>query len=114
VHDLRSVFANVCLDVELQRVEFDGEADPVHLLVTYPSKIAVIALVNALRASDACYGIRRCNRQATSLEAAVEHPLLLSDNVSSHRGHLRRPRYPSRPSRAGFVAMVGGQWVYES
>ena len=40
LHDLH-IFASVCLDVESQRVEFDAEDDPVHLLVNYPPKIAV-------------------------------------------------------------------------
>jgi putative transposase len=51
LHDLRSIFASVCLDFESQLVEFDGEDDPVHLLVNYPPKIAVAALVNSLKGS---------------------------------------------------------------
>jgi putative transposase len=47
--DLRSVFAGVCADFESQLVEFDGEVDPVHLLVNYPQKIAVAAPVNSLK-----------------------------------------------------------------
>jgi putative transposase len=49
LHDLRSIFASVCLDFESQLVEFDGEDDHVHLLVNYPPKIAVAALVNSLK-----------------------------------------------------------------
>jgi putative transposase len=43
LHDLRSIFASVCLDFDSQLVEFDVEDDPVHLLVNYPPKIAVAA-----------------------------------------------------------------------
>jgi putative transposase len=42
---LRSVFTDVCSAFESQRVEFDGEDDPVHLLVNDPPKIAVAAFV---------------------------------------------------------------------
>ena len=30
-------------------VEFDGEEDHVHLLITYPSKVAISSLVNSLK-----------------------------------------------------------------
>jgi len=49
LHDLRSIFASVCLGVESPLVEFDGEDDPVHLLVNYPPKIVVAALENSLK-----------------------------------------------------------------
>ncbi len=49
LHGPRSIFTDVCSDVESQRVEFDGEDDPVHLLVNDPPKIAVAALVNSLK-----------------------------------------------------------------
>ena len=49
LHDLRSLFTGVCSDFESQLAEFDGEDDHVHLLVNYPPKIAVAALVNSLK-----------------------------------------------------------------
>ena len=49
IDDLRLVFANVCRDFEAELVEFDGEDDHVHLLVNYPPKLAVSALVNSLK-----------------------------------------------------------------
>jgi putative transposase len=49
LHDLRSIFTGVCSDFESQLVEFDGEGDHVHLLVNYPPKVAVAALVNSLK-----------------------------------------------------------------
>jgi putative transposase len=46
---LRPMFASVCTDFEAERVEFDGEDDPVHLLVNYPPKVSVSNLVNSLK-----------------------------------------------------------------
>ena len=47
--DLRGIFASVCADFEAQLVEFNGEDDHVHLLVNYPPKVPVSALVNSLK-----------------------------------------------------------------
>ncbi len=47
--DLKPIFASVCADFEAELVEFDGEDDHVHLLVNYPPKLAVSALVNSLK-----------------------------------------------------------------
>ena len=41
LHDVRSIFASVCLDFESQLVEFDGEDDHVHLLVNYPRRLTL-------------------------------------------------------------------------
>jgi putative transposase len=46
---MRDVFNKICDDFESELVEFDGEADHVHLLVNYPPKIAVSKLVNSLK-----------------------------------------------------------------
>jgi hypothetical protein len=46
---LRELFTGVCIDFESQLVEFDGEDDHVHLLVNYPPKVSVSALVNSLK-----------------------------------------------------------------
>ena len=37
------------LELESELVEFDGEDDHVHLLVNYPPKVSVSALVNSLK-----------------------------------------------------------------
>lgn len=47
--DLRNTFDSVCQDFESELVEFDGENDHVHLLVTYPPKVLVAKLVNSLK-----------------------------------------------------------------
>lgn len=47
--DLREIFMSVCADFEAELAEMDGEDDHVHLLVNYPPKVAVSALVNSLK-----------------------------------------------------------------
>jgi|TARA_R110000850_G_scaffold141015_1_gene262604 putative transposase len=47
--ELKPIFAAVCADFGAELIEFDGEDDHVHLLVNYPPKIAVSALVNSLK-----------------------------------------------------------------
>ena len=46
---LKVIFSKVCKDFEAELVEFDGEDDHVHLLVTYPPKVSVSSLVNSLK-----------------------------------------------------------------
>ena len=47
--DLKIFFEKVCLDFESELVEMYGEDDHVHLLVNYPPKVSVSALVNSLK-----------------------------------------------------------------
>lgn len=49
IRDLRGIFAKVCRDFDAELVECDGEDDHVHLLVTYPPKVALSKLVNSLK-----------------------------------------------------------------
>ena len=49
LNDLREIFAAVCHDFEATLVEFSGSDDHVHLLVTYPPKVAVSSPVNSLK-----------------------------------------------------------------
>ncbi len=49
LEDLKSIFSDVCKDFEANLEEFDGEDDHVHLLVTYPPKMAISHLVNSLK-----------------------------------------------------------------
>lgn len=46
---LRGYFKKVCQDFDARLIEMDGEHDHVHLLVEYPPKVAVSALVNSLK-----------------------------------------------------------------
>jgi putative transposase len=49
LNDLETIFSKVCDDFEATLVECDGESDHVHLLVTYPPKVATAKLVNSLK-----------------------------------------------------------------
>jgi putative transposase len=47
--DLSEIFHSVCRDFEASLLEFNGEDNHVHLLVSYPPKISVSSLVNSLK-----------------------------------------------------------------
>ena len=49
IERLRTIFGKVCAGFEAHLIEVDGEDDHVHLLVEYPPKLAVSALVNSLK-----------------------------------------------------------------
>jgi len=49
LNTLKSIFEKVCKDFDAELKEFNGECDYVHLLVNYPSKVAVARLVNSLK-----------------------------------------------------------------
>ena len=49
VEQLRGIFADVCTKFEAKLVEMDGGDDHVHVLVEYPPKVSVSALVNSLK-----------------------------------------------------------------
>ena len=49
IRRLRVMFEKVCVDFESQLVEMNGETDHVHLLIHYPPKHCVSALVNSLK-----------------------------------------------------------------
>ena len=49
IERLHRIFRVVCADFEADLVEFNGEADHVHLLLNYPPKSAVAAMVNSLK-----------------------------------------------------------------
>jgi putative transposase len=56
----------VCVELDAELVEFNGQADHVHLLVAYPPALAISALVQRLKGRTA-YAVRRdypgrCNR----------------------------------------------------
>ena len=87
--DLRPIFSSVCADFEAELVEFDGEDDYVHLLVTYPPKVSISNLVNSLKGVSSRMirkkdypHIRkklwaaRCGHPATLPAVAVAHPSL--------------------------------------
>lgn len=61
---LEEICREVCADFEAELVEFNGGSDHVHLLVTYPPKMAVARLVNSLKGVSSRY----LRRQFPALE----------------------------------------------
>lgn len=53
--------AGVCADLGAELVEFNGEADHVHLLVSYPPTLAISTLVQRLK-DRTDYAMRREDR----------------------------------------------------
>ena len=49
LNTLETLFRKVCEDFDVEPVEFNGEADLVHLLVNYPPKVRLSRLVNSLK-----------------------------------------------------------------
>src|SRR5919199_235590 len=50
---LRGAIESVCRDFAAELLAFDGEDDHVHLLVAYPPKVSISALVNSLKGVSA-------------------------------------------------------------
>ncbi len=61
---LQTIFSSVCIDFEAELIEFEGEGDYVHLLVTYPPKLALSKLVNSLKGVSS----RMLRKQFESIE----------------------------------------------
>ena len=49
LNDLNEIFLKICSSFEAELIEFDGEDDPVHLLIHYPPKVSISTLVNSLK-----------------------------------------------------------------
>ena len=75
----------VCADFGAELAEFNGEDNHVHLLVTYPPKVAISALVNSLKGVSA----RRLRSEFTG-----------QVNRATMHGHFWSPSY--------FAASCGG------
>lgn len=52
---MEEICRDVCADFEADLVEFNGESEHVHLLVTYPPKVALSHLVNSLKGVTSRY-----------------------------------------------------------
>ena len=46
---LENIFENVCQKFQSELIECQGELDHIHLLVNYPTKVAIATLVNSLK-----------------------------------------------------------------
>jgi len=62
---LHQVFDGVCDEFEAELLEFNGEPDHVHLLVSYPPKHSVSGLVNSLKGVSS----RRIKNQFPEIES---------------------------------------------
>ena len=80
-HTLRAV----CVELDVELVEFNGQADHIHLLVAYPPTLAIATLVQRLKRRTA-YAVRR-DYTGACIRARI-------------RGHLWSPSY--------FVTYCGG------
>ena len=49
---MKTIMAGICAGFQASLVEFNGEQDHVHLLVEYPPKLSVSALVNSLKGAS--------------------------------------------------------------
>jgi len=74
---MQNIFAKVCSNFECQLVEFDGESDHVHLLISYPPKNSISKLVNSLKG-------------VSGRKLRIEHPDLAD---SYYKGVLWSPSY---------------------
>ena len=81
---MREVEGKVCRDFGAELRELDGEKDHVHLLVSYPPKVAVSSLVNSLKGVTS----RMLRKRFPELEKAY------------YKGQLWSPSY--------FAASCGG------
>ena len=85
---LEQIFRSVCSDFEVDLVEFNGEADHVHLLLNYPPKVRLSELVNSLKGVSS----RRLKQEFPAISTFW--------SVRKSKGHLWSPSY--------FVGSVGG------
>ncbi len=85
---LETIFDSVLDDFESELLEFNGEEDPVHLLVSFPPKVAISVMVNSLKGVSS----RRLKQQFPELERFW--------SVVGSKNALWSPSY--------FVSSVGG------
>lgn len=72
--DMEAIMRDVCQDFDATLMEFNGEDDHVHLLVSYPPKVALSTLIN-------------------SLKGVSSRRLRVKYDIKTHRNHLWSPSY---------------------
>lgn len=72
--DMEAIMRDVCQDFDATLMEFNGEDDHVHLLVSYPPKVALSTLIN-------------------SLKGVSSRRLRTKYDIKTHRNHLWSPSY---------------------
>ena len=75
INRLKQIFEEICCKFDSELVEFNGEADHVHLLIEFTPKTASISkLVNNLKAVSS----RRIRQEFSDISGAYKKPLLWS------------------------------------
>lgn len=74
LEDMENIMRSVCSDFDATLIEFNGEDDHVHLLVSYPPKTALSTLIN-------------------SLKGVSSRRLRSKYDIKTHRNHLWSPSY---------------------
>ena len=112
-----------CDDVEVERVEVNGENNHVHLLVDFPPKLAPSRLVNSLKGvlsrglrqefpdlRQHYWGAQRRGPGRTSPGRSAARRCRSCGTTSSSRNVLSRARSPAAriPARAFTTALKGG------
>ena len=72
--DMEAIMRDVCQDFDATLMEFNGEDDHVHLLVSYPPKVALSTLIN-------------------SLKGVSSRRLRSKYDIKTHHNHLWSPSY---------------------
>ena len=72
--DMENIMRDVCQVFDATLMEFNGEDDHVHLLVSYPPKVALSTLIN-------------------SLKGVSSRRLRAKYDIKTHRNHLWSPSY---------------------
>lgn len=72
--DMEAIMRDVCQDFDATLMEFNGEDDHVHLLVSHPPKVALSTLIN-------------------SLKGVSSRRLRAKYDIKTHRNHLWSPSY---------------------
>uniref|UniRef100_UPI00255CF4C5 IS200/IS605 family transposase n=1 Tax=Succinatimonas hippei TaxID=626938 RepID=UPI00255CF4C5 len=52
INELKTIFETVCLQFNAKLIDFDGEEAHVHLLILYPPKLSIAALVFKLKGTS--------------------------------------------------------------
>ncbi|WP_370599140.1 IS200/IS605 family transposase (plasmid) [Plesiomonas shigelloides] len=70
IQQLRDAFESACIKLECELLEMDGEQDHVHLLISYPPKLAISVMVNNLKAVSSRM-VRQQNTHLTRLSKSA-------------------------------------------
>lgn len=88
IEALHGIFDKVLDDFDSELLEFNGEEDHVHLLISYPPKHSISAIVNSLKGVSSC----RLKEQFPAIESFW--------SVAKSKNSLWSPSY--------FASSVGG------